>query len=320
MRVALLGGTRFIGRAIAAELAAAGHELCFVHRGRTEPDDLPAGRHVHLDRTQLHEADLSDCDAIVDCWAMTREDAEAARPLLDRRAVVLSSADVYRAYTALQEGRQDEPVPLSEQSPVRSERYPYRGLSREQGDALGVDVERYEKLDVEDVYRAAGGTVCRLPFVFGEHDPQRREEFVLRRVRAGRTRMPFGSGSTLFTRGYAGDVARGVRLALEADAPGEVFNLGEPRALTVRAWAERIAAAAGARLELVTVPDGALPDDLDLTAGGLQHLLLDTSKARRELGFETGDPDAVLRRSVQWHLAHPPADGGDLSADDALLT
>ena len=169
------------------------------------------------------------------------------------------------------------------------------------------------------MYRAAGGTVCRLPFVFGEHDPQRREEFVLRRVRAGRTRMPFGSGSTLFTRGYAGDVARGVRLALEADAPGEVFNLGEPRALTVRAWAERIAAAAGARLELVTVPDGALPDDLDLTAGGLQHLLLDTSKARCELGFETSDPDAVLRRSVQWHLAHPPADGGDLSADDALL-
>jgi UDP-glucose 4-epimerase len=319
MRVALLGGTRFIGRAIASELAAAGYELCFVHRGRTEPDDLPTGRHVHVDRTRLHEADLGDCDAIVDCWAMTRADAEAARPLLDRRAVVLSSADVYRAYTVLQEGRQDEPVPLDEDAPVRSERYPYRGLPREQGDALGVDVQRYEKLDVEDVYREAGGTICRLPFVFGEHDPQRREEFVLRRVRAGRTRMPFGSGGALFTRGYVGDVARGVRLALEAGAPGEVFNLGEPRTLTVRAWAERIAAAAGATLELVTVPDGALPADLDLTAGGLQHLLLDTAKARCELGWETGDPDAVLRRSVRWHLEHPPADVADLAADDALL-
>ena len=156
--------------------------------------------------------------------------------------------------------------------------------------------------------------------MFGEHDPQRREEFVLRRVRAGRTRMPFGSGSTLFTRGYAGDVARGVRLALEADARGEVFNLGEPQALTVRAWAERIAAAAGARARARDGAGRRLPDDLDLTAGGLQHLLLDTSKARRELGFETGDPDTVLRRSVQWHLAHPPADGGDLAADDALLS
>jgi nucleoside-diphosphate-sugar epimerase len=320
MRVALLGGTRFIGRAIAVELAANGHDLCFVHRGRTEPDDLPAGRHVHLDRSRLHEADLGDCEALVDCWAMTREDAERARPLLPRRSVVLSSADVYRAYTALQEGRQDEPVPLTEESPVRAERYPYRGLSREQGEALGVDVERYEKLDVEEVYRAGGGTVCRLPFVFGEHDPQRREEFVLRRVRAGRTRMPFGSGGALLTRGYVGDVARGVRLALEADADGEVFNLGEPQTVTVRAWAERIAAAAGARLELVTVPDGALPEDLDFTAGGLQPLLLDTSKARRELGFTTGDPDTVLRRSVRWHLEHPPAEAGDLAADDALLT
>jgi nucleoside-diphosphate-sugar epimerase len=63
----------------------------------------------------------------------------------------------------------------------------------------------------------------------------------------------------------------------------------------------------------------ALPEDLDFTAGGLQHLLLDSSKARRELGFETGDAEAVVQRSVRWHLEHPPADSGDLSADDALL-
>ncbi len=50
MRIALLGGTRFVGRAIAAELAAADHELCLVHRGETEPHDLPAALHAHADR------------------------------------------------------------------------------------------------------------------------------------------------------------------------------------------------------------------------------------------------------------------------------
>ena len=323
MHVTILGGTRFIGRAIAAELTRAGHEVRYVHRGRTEPPDLPPGEHVHADRAELPRLldRLARTDALVDAWAMTRADAEGAAPLArGRPAVVLSSADVYRAYSALQSGVQDEPVPLAEDAPLRTERHPYRHLSAADGEALGVDVRRYEKLDVEAVYLAAGATVCRLPFVFGERDPQRREEFVLRRVRAGRERIPFGGGSALFTRGYVDDVARGVRLALEAGAGAEVFNLGEPRTVPMRAWAQEIVAAAGSPAELVTVPDHALPPDLAFTAGDLQHLLLDTSKARERLGYESTETRAAVRRSVAWHLEHPPA-GADagFGADDAAL-
>ena len=36
MRVIVLGGTRFIGRATVEELVAAGHEVMVVHRGRLE--------------------------------------------------------------------------------------------------------------------------------------------------------------------------------------------------------------------------------------------------------------------------------------------
>jgi uncharacterized protein YbjT (DUF2867 family) len=43
VRVAVLGGTRFIGRAVLAELTAAGHDPLVVHRGEHEPPDL------HLD-------------------------------------------------------------------------------------------------------------------------------------------------------------------------------------------------------------------------------------------------------------------------------
>jgi nucleoside-diphosphate-sugar epimerase len=326
MRVMILGGTRFIGRAIAEELAAAGHELCYVHRGRTEPDDLPPGAHIHAERAALGAAmdDLLAFHAygIVDAWVMTRADAEAAVPLFERAAaaVVLSSADVYRAYSALRSGAQDEPVPLDEDAPVRTERYPYRNMSREEAEALGVDMQRYDKLDVEEVSLAAGATVCRLPFVFGERDPQRREDFILRRVRAGRSRIPIGAGSTLLTRGYVRDVARGVRLALESEnARGDIFNLGEPRTWTVRTWFQRILDAAGSPATLVTVPDDALPPDL-APAGVLQHLLLDTAKARAVLGYASTDPNEAVRRSVAWHLAHPPPDAeADFSADDAAL-
>lgn len=227
MRIALLGGTRFIGRAIAVELAAAGHELCLIHRGETEPADLPAALHVHMD---CRDRGLRDAitgfraDALVNCFALGRADAEAALAAAPSgaRLLVLSSMDVYRAYSMLRAGGEGDPVPLDESSPVRSERYPYRGK------LPGFD--DYEKLDVEEAYLAAGATVCRLPMVYGEHDYQRREEFILRRVRAGRPRIPFGAGNWLWSRGYAGDIARAVRLAVEHDAAaGQVLNLCERR-------------------------------------------------------------------------------------------
>jgi len=71
-------------------------------------------------------------------------------------------------------------------------------------------MEHYDKLDVEEVYLARGERPVRLPMVYGEHDYQLREEFILRRLRAGRTRIPFGAGTWLACRAYVRDVARGV--------------------------------------------------------------------------------------------------------------
>ena len=44
------------------------------------------------------------------------------------------------------------------------------------------------------------------------------------------------------------------------------------------------------------------------------------SKAREMLGWVHADPAETVRRSVRWHLDHPPADPDpDFSADDAAL-
>ncbi|HWM87530.1 MAG TPA: NAD-dependent epimerase/dehydratase family protein [Kofleriaceae bacterium] len=314
MRIALLGGTRFIGRTIAAELAAAGHDLLLCHRGENEPDDLPAAAHAHLDRRDVAglRAALAGRDALVDTCALSRADAEtalAAAP--EARLLVLSSMDVYRAYSALHAGGESQAVPLDESSPLRTERYPYRGVMP------GLD--DYEKIEVEEAYLARGATVLRLPMVYGEHDYQRREEFVLRRVRAGRSRIPIGAGNWLWTRGYAGDIARAVRLALEREVSGEVLNLGERRTASMERWAHDILDAAGSTAELVRVPDALLPDDMKLTAGIAQHMLVDSSRARALLGWEPEDAQATLRRSVAWHLAHPPADQVGFEADDRAL-
>ncbi|HVE91701.1 MAG TPA: NAD-dependent epimerase/dehydratase family protein [Actinomycetota bacterium] len=319
MKVTVFGGTRFIGRATLEELAEQGHELMVVHRGETEPEGLPEARHVHVPRKEMASAagEIADFapDAVLDCLAMTRKGAEVALDVIPdsvTRRVMLSSIDVYRAYGGLLSGKLTDAVPFDETCPVRPERYPYRNMGSTD----------YEKLDAEELYLAAGGTILRLPMVYGEHDAQRREEFILRRVRAGRKRIPTGSGGFLGSRGYVRDVARAIRLSLETDKPvaGEVFNVNEVRTSPDGLWAQQILEAAGSDAELVRVPDDALPPDLGTLGAAGQHLLASPLKIMTTLGWEPGDPKENLRRSVAWHLDNPPGEpSDDFSADDAAL-
>ena len=320
MKVVVFGGTRFIGRAIVEELAGAGHDVLIVHRGKLEPDDMPPVRHLHAERMELgaHRDELAAFkpDAAVDCRALTRADSEAVLGALPGglRLVVISSVDVYRAFGALNDDRETDPVPLDESSPVRPDRYPYRGKMP------GMD--EYDKLDVEDVYVARGATSVRLPMVYGEHDYQLREEFILRRVRAGRRRIPFGSGSWLACRAYVRDVARGVHLVLKTPAAaGQVLNLCEDRTYSMRMWSRMILDAAGSEAELVRVADELLPEDLKPTGTMTQHILASAQKARSMLGWKTSDPMDSLQTTVDWHLTNPPKDADlDFSTDDRALS
>lgn len=65
-------------------------------------------------------------------------------------------------------------MPLTEDSELRRDRYPYRGAGLE-----GVP-DDYDKLDVEERWLDRGAVVLRLPMVYGPHDRQRREDLVLR--------------------------------------------------------------------------------------------------------------------------------------------
>ena len=160
--------------------------------------------------------------------------------------------------------------------------------------------------------------------LYGPRDPQRREEPVLRRVRAERARIPIGPADPLWTRGHVDDIARGVVAALDTPtATGQAINLGESTTYTLRGWFTRILRAAGADTELVTVPDHALPADLTLTRAPAQHLLVSCERARRLLGWRPDDPAARIADSVRWHLANPPPGPGwseaDTATDDAAL-
>jgi nucleoside-diphosphate-sugar epimerase len=317
MNVVVIGGTRFIGRRIVADLVARGDEVLLVHRGDTEPDGLPPARHLHAARADFAavagEVRAFAPDAVVDCIAMTRSDVDSVLPHLpDTQLVVLSSVDVYQAFHQVLRDEESEPVPVSEGGRLRTDRYIYRDG--------GVRPDDYEKLDVEPSYLERGGTVVRLAMIYGEHDHRRREEFILRRVRAGRAAIPVGAGTWLWTRAYVGDVSAAVLACLgNGSVQSQVLNIGEPAVRSMRGWAAEILAAAGHEARLVTVPEHLVPEDMWMTKRVDQHVLVDCGKAVQLLDWQP-DPAAGLAASVAWHLANPPTDSDDdFTGDDAAL-
>ncbi len=320
MHVVMLGGTKFIGRAITEALVARGDTVTVVHRGDTEPAGWVDCRHLHAARADFAsvagQVRSLRPDAVVDTLALTRADAGAVLPHLpETRLVLLSSMDVYHAFGLLLDDSEGEPLPVTEASAVRPGRYPYRGREERAG------LDDYDKLDVEPEYLARGGAVLRLAMIYGEHDPQHREEFILRRVRGGRRRIPVGPGTWLWTRCYVGDVASAALAAIDTPAAaGEVFNVGEPECRSMLGWARQILAAAGHEAELVGVPEPSVPEDLWETRSQPQHLLVDSRKTMDLLGWRPGGQAESIGRSVRWHLANPPAGADtDFGADDKAL-
>ncbi|MGH3693524.1 MAG: NAD-dependent epimerase/dehydratase family protein [Pseudonocardiaceae bacterium] len=323
MRVLVPGGTWFLGRRVVERLHERGDSVLVVHRGRSEPEEWIPARHLHTDRRRLadHAAAVAEFapDAVVDSCPLTGADVDAVLPVLPEvPTVVLSSQDVYAAFTGLRDGREVAAVPITEDSELWSERYPYRGS--------GIDIvpDDYDKLDVEDRWLRRGAVVLRLPLIYGPHDRQRREEAVLRRLRAHRSHIPIGVGNLLWTRGHVDDLATGILAAIDnRAADGLAVNLGETHTVTVRSWLTQILDAAGGNAELVTVADTMLPPDLAITAAPAQHMLISVARAQHLLDWLPGDPVVRIKESVRWHLDHPPTGitwtDADSARDDSAL-
>ncbi len=80
--------------------------------------------------------------------------------------------------------------------------------------------------------------------------------------------------------------------------------------------------AADADLELVHIPDGALPADLALTGAPPQHILASVQPAEQLLAWSPADPALPVAESVRWHLDNPPDSAWtneDSRTDDAAL-
>src|ERR1051325_7024629 len=105
MEILVIGGTGFIGPAVIRQLAASGHQVAVLHRGR-QSASLPAG--VRVMRGDRHALPFMRDDlkrlapeVVIDLICYNQAEAEGLMQAfsgLARRTVVASSQDVYRAY------------------------------------------------------------------------------------------------------------------------------------------------------------------------------------------------------------------------------
>jgi nucleoside-diphosphate-sugar epimerase len=301
-----------------------GCEVAVFHRGESEGDLPPGVQHLHdpsvnlINRNGLaasREAfERFAPDVVLDMLLMLERDAQVTMDTLrgiSKRIVVISSGDVYRAYGRLTGTEPGEPVPtpLTEGSPLRAKRYPYR---RDPPGAAWTD--QYDKILVERVVLndpTLPGTVLRLPMVYGPKDGQHRLFEYLKRMDDGRPVILLDETTAQWktARGYVEDVGYAIALAVTSErAAGRVYNVAEQAAFTEMAWVQRIGEAAGWQGKIVVVPVDKLPAGMRPQADLHQHLTMDSSRIRQELGYAERTPAHVaLRLTIDWERANPPA-------------
>jgi nucleoside-diphosphate-sugar epimerase len=100
MRVLLLGGTIFLGRHVAAEALARGHELTLYTRGLHGADLFPQAEHVRGDRADVAPLRGRAWDAAIDTSGYEPAQVEQSARLDVGHYVFVSSVNAYPAWPA----------------------------------------------------------------------------------------------------------------------------------------------------------------------------------------------------------------------------
>jgi nucleoside-diphosphate-sugar epimerase len=304
VKILVMGGTRFVGKPLVAQLLSEGHELTLFTRGK---NPVPAGvEHLCGDRSTaegLAALQGRSFDVIVDSSGRTLDDSRA---VIERtgapshRFLYVSSAGVYA---------DSELWPLSEDSPTDPQ-------SRHSG-----------KLDTEAWLSAEKipFTSFRPTYIVGAGNYNPVESWFFDRIVHGRPVPLPGDGSTITQLGHVNDLAAAMALSLGVDAAANrVYNCSSVQGITFRGLVAAAARACGkdpASVEIRSFD----PAGLDKKARKafplrLAHFLTDVTRVQRELAWTPAySVEAAMADSYTNDYAGRMPTSPDFSGDEALI-
>ena len=304
VKILVMGGTRFVGKPLVAQLLAEGHALTLFTRGK---NPAPAGvEHLCGDRSSaegLTALEGRSFDVIVDSSGRTLEDSRAVVERTgtpSHRFLYVSSAGVYA---------DSELWPLTEESPTDPE-------SRHSG-----------KLDTEGwlIAEKIPFTSFRPTYIVGAGNYNPVERWFFDRIVHGRpVPLPF-DGSTITQLGHVNDLATAMARSIGVDASvNRIYNCSSVQGISFKGLVAAAARACGMDPDAVQIRSFD-PSCLDKKARKafplrLAHFLTDVTRVQRELAWT---PQFDVQRSREDSYANDYAKRmpttPDFSADDALI-
>ena len=324
MRALVVGGSRFVGRAIAQRLLADGHQVSLLRRGASAPP-FPGLTEFLGDRSRPEVwrslPSGASWDLVVDCCAYTAEDTRRAVEALRGRVGRFVNIGTGQVYLVLKDA--PAPTPESAFDGVLMDRPADPG----EGGAWDYGVGKREGEKVLFGAKDFPFTTLRLPVIQGPRDHKFRLHAYVRRVldggpvllpkeRSGRLRHLFIGDAAGLVSSLKGGAGRGkaYNLAMQEDSVTlpelcrELFRvLGrEPRVFEVPAQ----------RLADAGIPEASSP------LSGSWISFLDPSAAVRELGFRSTPWKRWLADTAAWvasDLAQAREPGYERRAEELAL-
>src|SRR3954454_4016297 len=112
MRLLILGGTLFLGRHVAQEALALGHDLTLFNRGRTAPELFPEAEHLRGDRDgDLESLGGREWDAVIDTSGSEPRVVAESATLLARTTSHCTFVSSVSAYGTFPDPDIDEDTP-----------------------------------------------------------------------------------------------------------------------------------------------------------------------------------------------------------------
>lgn len=321
MNCLVIGGTRFIGRLLVAELLKDGHSVSVLHR-RPKHD---LGR-----RVKNLTAD--------------RNDGSAMRTALAGKNFDVIFDNVYDAERGTTAGHVEATVRAAGSNLHRyvflSSVMAYGdGLNHHEGDALAPDdapdlFVRNKAMSERALFRlhqriGLPVVTLRPPYVYGPGNPYYREAFFWDRLRAGRSILLPGDGRRLMQFVYVRDLVKAaLRSITEPAAIGHAFNIANARPLSQTEAVEAFAKAAKKPVKFVRIPreyilrHGGHPGGPKMYFGvyfDMPPVTQVTAKAQRVLKFKPAEFGNGLKETYKWYLRHNHFAKQDYSFEDVML-